>query len=222
MRNVYIIFPYSTGTIAKIARFFTKYPYTHMSVCIDDDLEVFYSFSRYRNDTALISGFAKEYRSHLTGTKDSKLKCKIFKLAVESTEYDDIEHYIHELSAADDILFNYLSVATFPLVGGFDVYKTENCCSFVAKVLEKVSYIDIDRPYCKYLPKDIEHILKDYVLLEGELDTDLEYDDDTYFYKTSFSEKIAGSVHSLRETFYRLVFKRKSKNFRKYKFKGLK
>jgi len=214
MKNLYIILPRSETFVAKIARTLTKYPYSHVTLSLDDNLEVFYSYSRLRNDSPLISGFAKEYRSHLASKEGVKLTCKIFKIPVTNKEYNNIKKFINDNEKDDLMLFNYLSMATLTIIGGFEVYKTQNCCGFVAQALEFIDKINLNKPYYRYLPKDFDDMLsKDYLYFEGELDTDFKYDDDYYFNKTKLKDKIFISLYLLRETFYRLFFKKVSKKF---------
>lgn len=216
MRNLYVILPHSETLVAKIARKLTKYPYSHVTLSLDDNLEVFYSYSRLRNDSPLISGFTKEYRSHLASKEGVKLTCKIFKIPVTNTEYKNIYKFVKENEKDDLMLFNYLSMATLTIIGGFEVCKTQNCCGFVAKALELTDKIKLDKPYYRYLPEDFDSMLSDkYLFFEGELDTEFSYDDDHYFDKTNFIDKISISVYFLKETFYRLFFKKVSCNFKR-------
>ena len=173
MKNLYVILPRSETTIAAIARKLTKYPCSHVTLSLDDNLEVFYSYSRLRNDAALISGFDKEYRSHLASKQGVKLNCKIFKIPVTDKEYKKIKKFIKDNMEDDTILFNYLSMATLTILKGFDVYKTQNCCGFVAQALELTDKIKLTKPFYKYLPEDFDKMLSnDYLFFEGELDTD--------------------------------------------------
>lgn len=214
MKNLYVVLPRSETFVARIARTVTRYPYSHTTISLDDNLEVFYSFSRLRNDSPLISGFAKEYRSHLASKKGVKLNCKIFKIPITDEEYKKINNYIEENKNDDTLLFNYLSMATLPILKGFEVYKTQNCCGFVAQVLELTDKVKLDKPYYKYFPKDFEKMLSEkYLFFEGDLDTDFKYDDDHYFDRTKLKDKLLKSAYSIKETFYRLLFKKVSKNY---------
>lgn len=214
MKNLYVVLPRSETFVARVARILTKYPYSHVTLSLDDKLEVFYSFSRLRNDAPLISGFAKEYRSHLASKKGVKLTCKIFKIPITNVEYKKIKKFIEDNKNDDTLLFNYLSMATLTILKGFHVHKTENCCSFVAKALELTDKFKLEKPCYKYFPKDFDAMLSEkYLFFEGELDTDFSYDDDHYFDKTKFNDKLFKSIYSLRETFYRLFFKKISKKY---------
>ncbi len=217
MKNLYVILPQSETLVAYIARKLTKYPYSHVTLSLDDNLEVFYSFSRLRNDAPLISGFAKEYRSHLASKQGVKLKCKIFKIPITTKEYNSINKFIKDNREDKELLFNYLSMATLTIIKGFEVIKTQNCCGFVAKALELTSKIKLDKPYYKYLPEDFDNMLsEEYLFFEGELDTKDNYGkDDHYFDKTSIKDKLSISTYLMIETFYRLLFKRVSKNYNK-------
>ena len=155
MKNLYVILPQSETLVAAIARKLTKYPYSHVTLSLDDDLEVFYSFSRLRNDSPLISGFAKEYRSHLASKQGVKLKCKIFKIPITKKEYDRINEFIKQNANDKELLFNYLSMATLTILKGFEVHKTQNCCGFVAQALELTSKIKLDKPYINIYQKTL-------------------------------------------------------------------
>lgn len=214
MKHIYVVLPKSETTIAKISRKITKYPYSHVTLCMQDKLEIFYSFSRLRNDAALISGFAKEYRSHLASKQGVKLTCKIFKIPVTNQEYSKIEEFIQKTKEDDTLLFNYLSMATLPVLKGFDVYKTQNCCSFVAQALEKISTLHLEKPSYKYFPRDFDIWLSEkYFYFEGDLNTDFQYEDDYYFEKVKWKDKVFKGAYSIKETFYRLFFKKVSKKY---------
>jgi len=218
MKNVYVILPQSETGIAKIARFITKYPYSHVTISLDDNLEVFYSFSRIFHDTPFISGYVKEYRSHLASKKNVKLNCKIFKIPVCDAEYESIVAFMKEIEADDTLLFNYLSMATLPIFGGFEVANTYNCGAFVARAINRIHRITLHKKDYKFFPKDFEILLEnEYLYFEGALDTDFEYEDDYYFHKISWKDKVFKSGYLMKETCYRFLFKRVSKNFNRSK-----
>lgn len=213
MKYIYVVLPRSETMIARIARTLTKYPYSHVTICLDDKLEVFYSFSRIYNNAPLISGYVKEYRSHLASKQGVNLTCKIFKIPVKNSEYKEILEFMRNIENDNTLMFNYLSMATLPIFHGFEVSNTYNCCAFVAMILEKISIIKLHKKAYKFFPKDFELLLDKYTYFEGELDANLVYDDDHYFDNIPIFENIKKSSYSMKETFYRFIFKKVSKKY---------
>ena len=214
MRNVYVILPKAETLVSKIAGVVTKYPYSHVTICLDDRLEVFYSFSRLRHNAPLISGFAKEYRSHLASREHVKLKCKIFKIPVSEEDYHRVRNFIANTSRDRTLLFNYLSMATMQLTGGFEVCRTMNCLSFAGLALEHISSLNLPAPAHRMFPEDFDRWLsRDYFFFEGRMRTDFQYDDDRYFENICFGRRLYISIYLVREYLYRLLFKKVSRRF---------
>lgn len=220
MKNIYVVLPRSETFIAKIGRLLTNYEYSHVTISFDDNLKEFYSFSRIYNDAPIISGFVKEYRSHLVNNPKARLKCKIFKLSVSEKVYKKIKLYCKSLLLDKTLLFNYVSMLLLPLNGGIKVVKSYNCTHFVAEVLSMIPYINLKKEKYKYKPKDFELLLqKKYFYFEGYLNIDdNRYNDDIYFNKVPLKKKIIISLYYLKETLHRLLLKKESNNFDNKKY----
>lgn len=216
MRNVYIILPRSETNIARIARTVTGYPYSHVTISLDDRLEVFYSFSRIYNDAPFISGFVKEYRSHLASKKNVNLSCKIFKIPVSDRAYQNIIRFIKSVARDPRLMFNYFSMATLPILKGFDVCGSYNCCAFAAEVLQRTEVVKLHKATYKFFPKDFDDLLSEkYLFFQGELNAKKQYPDEHYFDKVPLDENIVKSAYSLYESLYRIIFKKISKTDKK-------
>lgn len=214
MRNVYVILPKAETLVSKIAGVVTGYPYSHITISLDDKLQVFYSFSRLRYNAPLISGFAKEYRSHLASKEKVWLKCKIFKIPVSEADYQKVKKFISQTGRDKTLLFNYLSMATMNIIGGFEVYKTMNCLSYAGAVLEQISFLQLPKPGVRMFPEDFDRWLsKDYFFFEGLMNTNFEYEDDRYFENIPLMRRCYISGYLVKEYLYRLCFKRVSKNY---------
>ena len=215
MRSIYVVLPEAETLVSKVSKVLTRYPYSHITICLEDELEVFYSFSRLRNDAPLISGFAKEYRSHLASKQGARLHCKIFKIPLSERDYHSICFFIKKIRCDDTILFNYLSMLTLPVLGGFPVRKTLNCLSFAALVLQRVSTLTLPKSPYKFSPKDFDEWLsKEYFYFEGYLNTDFDYEDDHYFDQTPVTKRIKISASLIQEYMCRLLRSKVSKNYK--------
>ncbi len=219
MKNVYVVLPKSNTLISKISKMVTHYEYSHITISLDDNLNEFYSFSRIYNDAPIISGFVKEYRSHLASKKGVDLKCKIFKIEVSDDVYNDIKNYITDLKNDNKLLFNYLSMLLLPIVGGVKVIKSYNCCHFVAEVLNKIPKINMNKKLYKYKPKDFDLLLSDrFLYFEGVLKSNYKKYKGIYFNKVNFIYKIRCSFYFINEVIYRIIFKKVRKKFDNKKY----
>ena len=59
-RNIYIMVSQTGTNCSKILQFFTRAPYNHASIALDEDLNSLYSFARQNLYIPLIAGFVKE------------------------------------------------------------------------------------------------------------------------------------------------------------------
>jgi len=215
MKKVYIMLSKTSSKVGNVIRFFTKYKYNHVSISFDDEFQKFYSFSRLNINTPLIGGFTIENRNTFTLGKYKSFPVKIFKIELTDKEYYMLQDLLDKFNQDKEIMYNYASTVTTPILKGIDVYKSYNCSTFAAYVLEKIGKIKLDKPYYKYVPKDFENLLNNtYLYYEGNL----EVTDDLIIYNKNFMKKqkkryvFWKSISCFSESFYRLIFHRDSYN----------
>lgn len=213
MKNIYVVLPRSETFIAKIARKITKYEYSHVTICLNDKFEEFFSFSRIYNKAPVISGFVKETRADLVSKKNLNLKCKIFKITISNKKYEGIIKFINEVKQDNEYMFNYISMLLVTINSGFKIYKAHNCCEFVSIILYKLGIVDIDKPCYKFTPKDFDILLSNkYYFYEGFLNVKKE-DTGLYYKNVNKLKKIYYSFYLIREIIYRIILKKPSKNY---------
>ena len=59
-KNIYIMISQTGTNCSKIFQLFTRAPYNHASIALDEDLNSLYSFARQNLYIPLIAGFVKE------------------------------------------------------------------------------------------------------------------------------------------------------------------
>lgn len=214
MKYVYVVLVKSLTKVGDITRFFTRYPFSHASISLDDNLEEFYSFARYYCNSPIISGFTSEYRSHLAARQNINVYCKIYKIPVTEEEYEKIKDRIQIMRKDKELMYNYFSLLAMIIKKGFKVYKSYTCTSFVAETISLIDKIKLPKPPEKFFPKDFEKLLgKEYSFFEGELSSQKVLKQDYYYRKVPFLERLSRSVYAIRESFHRLVFKKPKKNY---------
>lgn len=174
---IYIVLVKALTGLGRFARKFSKYEYTHIAVCLNDNIDDFITFSRKKHYTPFDSGFMHETLDCYAFGNNKKIKLKIFKVPVTKDNMKIIENYIENIANDNDYIFNLYSMATMPIFHGFRIYKTHNCMSFISKVLELSKSVPMTKKYYKYSIKDIDILLSNYKYKEE------------YFYKTKIQNK---------------------------------
>ena len=168
MRYIYIVLIKAHTGLGSVARKFTRYPYTHIAVCLDKSLTDYISFSRRYHHYPFEAGFTHEYRDYYAFGEHRDYGVKVFRLPVEEDAYADILTFIKDRETGG-YLFNVFSMATMPLIGGFRIAGAENCMSFTAQVIEKSRAVSLAKPYWRYSIKDIDELLMKYQYFRGKI-----------------------------------------------------
>ncbi len=175
--NIYIVLIKAHTGLGKISRKITKYDYSHISISMDESFTDFVTFSRRKHFSPFDSGFTHEHRNYYAFGKNENVKVKIFKVPVDKDSYNEIVDTINRFEKDKDNIFNIYSMVTMPIIHGFQIYKAYNCMSFVGLILKKTNAVKMDKPYYKYMIKDMDSLLTEYFYYEGFLDK-LDFEDD--------------------------------------------
>ncbi|MBR4670688.1 MAG: hypothetical protein IKO84_08815 [Butyrivibrio sp.] len=170
--HIYVVLVRALTGLGSFARKITGYEYTHISVCLDDKLDDFVSFSRKKHSAPFDSGFMHETLDCYAFGKNEKVKLKVFKVPVSVENKQSILKFIDEIEGDEEYLFNIFSMVTMGFLHGFMIYKAHNCMSFVGKIISLTGAVPMDKKYYKYDIPSMDRLLKDYVYKED------------YFYKT--------------------------------------
>lgn len=206
-KNIYIVLVKAHTGLGKFARFFSKYEYTHIAVCLDDELNDFITFSRKKHYSPFESGFMHEYIDYYAFGKNESVKLKIFKIPVNNENYIEIESYINQIENDKDYIFNIYSMATMSIFHGFKIYKAHNCMSFVSKIIELSNTVNMEKKYYKYNIKELDLLLKEYKYEEKEFIRGNNINKE-YMNKVGIFKNIKFFISLNCKLLYRLVVKR--------------
>lgn len=211
MKNkaVYVVLIKAMTGLGVFARKIFKYPYTHIAVCLDENLEDFVTFSRRKHFAPFDAGFMHEKREHYAFGKYKNFQAKVFKLSVTEENYEKIKAYVEQIENDDEYIFNIFSMVTMGLFHGVKIYKALNCMSFTAKIIELSEVTKLDRQYHKYNIKEMDELLKDYLWKEEELPKSA--DDLEYMSGKVWAKNIALYFKLNGQILFRLLFKSSSK-----------
>jgi len=202
---IYVVLIKAHTGLGKISRKITKYDYSHISISMDENFTDFITFSRKKHFSPFDSGFMHEHRNYYAFGENDNVKVKIFKVPVDDDAYDDIVNTILRFEGDKDNLFNIYSMITMPIIHGFQVYKAYNCMSFVGLILKKTNAVKMNKPYYKYMIKDMDKILTEYLYFEGFLDK-VDFQDD-YMDKIPVYKNVSDFIKLNTRLIGRIIFK---------------
>ena len=216
MKKIYIVQVELPTMINGIVKFITGYKYNHFSLSLDSSLDELYSFQVRNMNTFLVGGFMKEREVYyLHGKKDLKLKEFVYEIPVSDEEYKRVSTFVKKVEHDEEYIFNYISSLFMFSFGGIKGYKAFHCTEFVSEILLLLNDIKLPREPHLMRPKDLYSILKKYKYKEKTLSSN-EFkipDKDMFFKKIKIMSAIKKICYCVKESFCRVIFKRKSKNY---------
>ncbi|MBE5806579.1 MAG: hypothetical protein E7313_07755 [Clostridiales bacterium] len=210
---IYIVLVKALTGLGKFARLTGKYEYTHIAVCLDEKFDKFYTFSRRKHHSPFDCGFMIETLDCYAFGKYKNVKLKIFKVPVVKENKEKIEKYIENVSKDSEYIFNFFSMITMPIFGGFKIYKAHNCMSFVSKIIELSDIVNMIKPYYRYNIKQIDNLLTEYLYKEDFFDRK-EIQTNEYMNHVCLIKNILYFMNLNGKLIYRLIVKGIEKNER--------
>lgn len=208
-KNIYVVLIKAMTGLGVFARKIFKYPYTHIAVCLDEELEDFVTFSRRKHFAPFDAGFMHEKREHYAFGKYKTFQAKVFKIPVTEENYEKIKAYVGQIENDEEYIFNIFSMVTMGLFHGVRIYKALNCMSFTAKIIELSEVTKLDRQYHKYNIKEMDELLKDYLWKEEEFY--INTDDEEYMSRKVWLKNIGLYFKLNGQILFRMLFKSRSK-----------
>ena len=108
-RSIYILLT-DTGTwFSRMIKFYTKAPYNHASISLDENLDELYSFGRKVYFNPLSAGFIKEGVNHGVFLYKKNTKCILYRLTVSEEQYLRLfKEFINLVALEINIVIIYL------------------------------------------------------------------------------------------------------------------
>lgn len=204
--SIYICFMATMTTIAKISRRISGCDYTHISISLDEKLEDFVSFSRRSTNTPLDAGIVWERRGDYVQPGQNSYRTRIYRIPVSQGGLERIKELIQDYEHDPEYMFNIFSMVTMTVFHGFSIYKTENCMSFVGRIIEMTGAVQLTRPSYKYLPEELMRLLAGYEYFDGMMPAD-SADKNHREREIGFWQKSILNARILLTLLYRMVFK---------------
>lgn len=207
---IYIVLVKALTGLGRIARKITRYEYTHIAISLDENLEDFITFSRRKHYSPFDAGFMHEKREYYAFGKNKNVKVKVFKIKISQYNKEKIIEYIDKIENDKEYIFNFYSMITMPIFHGIRIFKAHTCMSFVGRVIELSECVELKKKYYKYNIKEIDDLLKGYLLSEVNLEKNNE--DNKYMKKENIIINLQKFFKLNGQLIYRMLFKRSYEN----------
>ena len=169
-KSLFIVVSQTNTLTSRIIQFYTRAPFNHISLSLDENLDRMYSFARRNPPRAFPSGFMQEsMEKSLFGMMDY-VPCQIYKLNVSDNQYNSVMRIIDEFNKiSDDYKFNVLGFVSMILKLKLRRAKRFMCSQFVAYVLSNSEIIDFGKDYSLVTPEDIRTNENLVMVFDGNL-----------------------------------------------------
>lgn len=159
-KKLYVLFTQYPGRDAKLLMWRTKFPYTHASVGLEEDMDTFYTF--------ISKGFLVEKITRYEKPDRPSFPCALYEIDVSEETYNRVKEKV--LSFKENKA--NLKYSTLGLVGSFIgiPFKRENhyfCSQFVAEILQECGIVKLKKRSSLYLAKDISKLEELKLVFEG-------------------------------------------------------
>lgn len=159
-KKIYILFTRYPGRDAKLLMWRTKFPYTHTSIGLEEDMDTFYKF--------ISKGFLVEKVTKYEKPGRQTFPCALYEINVTEEQYNRVKETV--LSYVENKA--NLKYSTLGLIGSFIgvSFKRKNhyfCSQFVAEVLEKCEVVKLKKKSSLCFANDIVKLEELKLVFEG-------------------------------------------------------
>lgn len=154
-KNIYIVLTRTPTNLSKAIRFFTKKPYNHISLALDDRLFYLYSFGRRRPKNPFITGFIREDIDRGFYHYYSATTCIVYALTISEAQYERLQSYLRPfLQDPLKYSFNFIGLISCGLHIPFSRKNRYFCSQFVSEALERSGIVCFHRDFRLIQPTD--------------------------------------------------------------------
>jgi hypothetical protein len=169
-KYIYIMLSNTFSWTTRAIGLYTKAPYNHVSLALDEHLHEMYSFGRRYPEWALPGGFVQEKQREGTFPRFKDTICAIYRLEVSDSQYMAIRSIIAEFQKEQGS-YNFNLIGFAGLAAGLPIERRYAyfCSQFVATVLSRAGVKLVDKPPGLVKPSDFPESGRLTLIYEGKL-----------------------------------------------------
>jgi len=205
-KHLYVVFSSTKGGIGSFIRFITGNRYNHTSVTLDPSLSVLYSFARYHKSAPFFAGFVCESCLRYQG---QAAKIKVAAIPLTDEQYYMAKDFFDNMkSSKDKYIYNLLSAITNVLHRKVNIRDTYTCVEFTVKTIDTVGINNQISSLNFYTIKELENLLCENVVYEGEYPDwaeNAQWGEDVFISPIGFVKSSINSLRTQARLFKRLI-----------------
>lgn len=161
-RKIFVLLTQFPGMDAKALRYYTRFPYTHASIGLEEDMNTFYSFVN--------KGFIVEDIARYNKPSRPPFPCALYEMEVSAEVYEKAKQMIEKFKTNRNAL-RYSKLGLFLcLIGIPSRLRSQYFCShFVAELLQKCRAARLKKSSSLYLAKDLSRLKELKMVFQGDL-----------------------------------------------------
>lgn len=170
MKEIYIMLTASGTLVAKSIKFYTRAKYNHVSIGIDSQMKVFYSFARRVRYLPLIGGFITEVVDEGLFKKYCDYECIVYSITVDRKAYNKFRRLLNNyISNSKKYKYNLLGFFGVMLNIPFEFKYRRTCAEFVARMLHESGIYTFNKRFSLVRPEEISDIPMLKVIFKGKI-----------------------------------------------------
>jgi len=168
MKEIYIMLTQVGTLVSKSIKLYTKAKYNHVSIGVDPNLRIFYSFARRVRYFPLIGGFITEVVNEGIFKDYPQTECAIYAKQVDNAAYNRVCAALEKfITNPEKYRYNLMALVGIIINKPFSSRNNNTCAEFVAKILDESGIYTFNKPFSLVRPDDILNIPNLNLLYEG-------------------------------------------------------
>ncbi len=169
-KKIYILLSHSGSLLSKCINRYTKEPYTHVSIALDEELNELYSFGRLRPNNPIFAGFVREDIANGTYKRFPDTMCALYSLEIDKLQYKNLKKEIR-IFKKDAKKYGYNFIGLIGYMVNYPIERKYNyfCSQFVSSLLNSSGIKLIDKPTALISPRDFRECRDLNLVYEGNL-----------------------------------------------------
>ncbi|WP_251859584.1 hypothetical protein [Clostridium sp. Marseille-Q2269] len=169
-KQIYIVLSLTGSNFGHLIKFYTKEPYSHVSLAFDKELKEMYSFGRKNPNNPFIAGFVKESLDNGTFFKFKNTECTIYALDITEHNYYKLKKIIEDFKEESHrYSYNLLGILGVMIGHPLETRYKYFCSQFVSHVLMESGVQLFNKPPGLTTPQDFRIYENKKIIYRGKL-----------------------------------------------------
>lgn len=161
-RKIFVLLTQFPGLDSKALRWWMHFPYSHVSLGLDEDMNTFYSF--------VVKGFIVEDISRYNKPGRAPFPCELYALEVSEGTYQAVKkNMLTFVSKRSKLAYTRLGLILTLINIPWRLKNQYICSHFVAETLQRCTAVRLKKDSTLYLPKDFPRLKELHMIFKGDL-----------------------------------------------------